>query len=328
MRKILKSAVAGVRTVVWCSFYVAGSSAWGENVPFDSIPFELGNGDRVYVQGRVNGSQPLRFLFDTGATGMVINPESTGGKVTMKFDGTVSNTGTTGASEVKKSSDNTFSLGNRTWKGVPFISISYAPELWDGVIGLWFIRQQVTEINYSKRMIYLYSHDSYTPPPNSIRLKVAYVMGVPVVPVQVTVNGKTHALRLEVDTGSDRVLDLNTPFVKKHGLLGTQTPFAVSHISGSEKDVGVLENVIFDDIRMGDYRLPRIPGAFSTVKKGVQSSAEMDGVMGNNLLKRFNLVCDLKEGYIYLIPNDLLYTPFYECLIGNPRPEEERGKAK
>lgn len=328
MKRILKNVVGGVRVVVACCFYMALSYAWGENVPFDSIPFELGKADRVYVQGRVNGSQPLRFMLDTGATGMVINPESTGGKVSMKFDGTVSNMGTTGASEVKKSSDNTFSLGNQMWKGVPFISISYEPELWDGVIGLWFIRQQVTEINYSKRMIYLYRHGSYTPPPNAINLKVEYVMGVPVVPVQVTVNGKTHALRLEVDTGSDRVLDLNTPFVKKHGLLGTQVPFAVSQISGSEKDVGVLENVILDDIRIGKYRFPRIPGAFSTVKNGVQSSAEMDGVMGNNLLKRFNLVCDLKEGYIYLIPNDLLYTPFYECLIANPQPAEEAGKGK
>ena len=42
---------------------------------------------------------------------------------------------------------------------------------------------------------------------------------------------------------------------------------------------------------------------------------EMDGVMGNNLLKRFNLVYDSQNGYLYLIPNNLLYTPFYDCLL-------------
>lgn len=41
----------------------------------------------------------------------------------------------------------------------------------------------------------------------------------------------------------------------------------------------------------------------------------MDGVMGNNLLKRFNLVYDSMKGYIYLIPNNLIYTPFYDCLL-------------
>ena len=286
------------------------------NVPYDSIPFELGADHRVYLQGTVNGGKPLRFLLDTGATGMIINPDSTEGKVDMKFDGKVTNVGTTGTSEVKSSSSNSFVLGKQKMEGVPFISIPYDPKLWDGVIGLWFLNQQVTEINFSKKTLYLYSHDSYTPPANAIRLKVEYALGLPLVPVQVSVNGKTHSLRLEVDTGSDRVLDLNTPFVEKHKLQGTQAPFAISHITGSEKDVGVLENVIFDDMRIGHYCLPRIPGAFSTVKNGVQSSAEMDGVMGNNLLKRFNIVCDFKGGYIYLIPNDLIYTPFYDCLTG------------
>ena len=49
----------------------------------------------------------------------------------------------------------------------------------------------------------------------------------------------------------------------------------------------------FDSIQLGGCKLPLIPGAFSTVTSGIQSIAEMDGVMGNNLLKRFNMVYDL-----------------------------------
>lgn len=327
MKKILRNTIRGGKAALMAVLYLSVSSAWGDNVPFDSIPFELEKDGRVYVKGAVNGSQPFRFMLDTGATDLIINPESTKGKVDMTFDAKVTNTGTTGVSEVKKSSSNTFCLGNQTFKGAPFLSISYAPELWDGVIGLWFIRQQVTEINYDQRKINLYEHGSYAPPANAIKLKVEYVLDLPVVPVQVTVNGKTHSLRLEVDTGSDRVLDLNTPFVQKHGLEGTQEPFSISYVSGSEKEVGILKNVIFENIKIGAYCLPRIPGAFSTLKQGIQSSAEMDGVMGNNLLKRFNLVCDLKEGYIYLIPNDLLYTPFYDCLVAKPE-AVEKGKEK
>ncbi|MEF2891194.1 MAG: hypothetical protein U0O39_00325, partial [Akkermansia sp.] len=45
------------------------------------------------------------------------------------------------------------------------------------------------------------------------------------------------------------------------------------------------------------------------------SMPEMDGVMGNNLLKRFNLVYDSQNSCLYLIPNNLLYTPFYDCLL-------------
>ncbi len=275
----------------------------------------MGPASRIYVHCEVNGSKPLRFLFDTGATDMVISTHTLGREVKMKFDGTVVNHGATGTSEIRQSLDNRFKIGSLAFANVPFIAIPYSPDDWDGVIGLWFIRQQVTEVNYAEKKIYLYPHGSYTPPENAILLKVEYVQGIPVVPVEVSVNGKSYSLRLSVDTGSDRVLDLNTPFVAKHSLLGSQKPFSVASISSSDGNSGHLENVIFDSIRIGDCKLPRIPGAFSTVKSGMQSISEMDGVMGNNLLKRFNLVCDFQAGFLYLIPNNLLYTPFYDCLI-------------
>lgn len=284
------------------------------NISTASIPFELGPASRIYVKCSVNGSRPLRFLFDTGATAMVISTHSLKG-VPMEFGETIVNHGATGSGEVRRSTDNQFSIRGRTLEHVPFIAIPYSADQWNGVLGLWFIKQQVTEVNYTDRKIYLYPHGSYTPPPHAIRLKIEYVMGIPVVPAQVTVNGKTHQLRLSVDTGSDRVLDLNTPFVKKHHLLGSQKPFCISRISSSDSHTGVLENVMFDSIQLAACKLPLIPGAFSTVTAGIQSSPEMDGVMGNNLLKRFNLVYDSREGYIYLIPNNLLYTPFYECLL-------------
>ncbi len=295
--------------LVWCSGVLA------ENVPSSEIPFELGNDSRIYVQCRVNGSAPLRFLFDTGATDMVVNSAIVGKKLEMKFDGKALNHGATGSIEIPTSSDNSFQIGKQDFTQVPMLGIEHPSAQWEGVIGLWFIRQQVTEVNFTQRKIILYPNGSYTPPKDAIRLKVEYVMDVPVVPVKVTVNGKTYDLRLEVDSGSDRVLDLNTPFVEKHRLLGSQKPFAISEIYSSDRNSGHLENVIFDAIQIGDYKLPRIPGAFSTVKSGVQASPDMDGVMGNNLLKRFNFVCDLQAGYIYLIPNDLLYTPFYQSLI-------------
>lgn len=41
---------------------------------------------------------------------------------------------------------------------------------------------------------------------------------------------------------------------------------------------------------------------------------DIDGIMGNNFLKRFNMLIDFKRNIIYLKPNELLYTPFSEFL--------------
>ena len=261
---------------------------YAQNTPFDSIPFELGADHRIYIDCKVNGSSPLRFLFDTGATDLVINPNSPRSTYSVTFDGTVDNNGATGSNRVAKSSRNRFETGHRVLENMSLVSIPYP---------------------------YLYDADHYIPSRRAIKLKVKFVMGVPVVPVRLVINGKKYDTKLEIDTGSDRVIDLNTPFVKRHRLLGTQQPFALSRITSSDTCGGVLENVYFDEVRLRDYPFVRIPGAFSTVVSGVQSSSEMDGVIGNNFLKRFNMVCDFAHGLVYLSPNDLLYSPFYDFLV-------------
>ena len=143
-----------------------------------------------------------------------------------------------------------------------------------------------------------------------------YCLGVPVVPVGVRVGGVDYLVSVAVDTGSDRVFDLNTPFVRRNGLLGTQKPFAISRIAGTVKDGGELQNVFFDSVTLGGtLTLLRIPGAFSTVTTGVQASKKMDGVLGNNFLQRFNQLYDFKNNDLYLEVNDRLYTPFYDFLV-------------
>ena len=142
-------------------------------------------------------------------------------------------------------------------------------------------------------------------------MKVEYELGVPVVPLQVRINGKDYQVRAEIDMGSDRVFDLNTPFVRQHDLEKSQTPFAISEITSSDANQGKLYNVYFDEVKLGTLSLPCIPGAFSTLTTGVQASDKMDGVLGNNFLQRFHLTLNLQEGHIYLQPNNLLYNPFY-----------------
>lgn len=281
----------------------------------DSIPFELGADSRVYLRCRVNDSDTLRFLLDTGATDMVMNPNAPRSNYTMNFDSEVTNSGATGVNQIRSSSSNRFTVGETTVEGMRFLSIPYPPDFWDGVIGLSFIGRAPMRIDYHRRMIYLYDPEGFQAPKGALRLKVEYEMGVPVVPVRVRVNGCDYQIRVEVDMGSDRILDLNTPFVRAHNLLGSQAPFAISRISSSDANTGELLNVFFDELELDGLVLPRIPGAFSTVTAGVQASDKMDGVFGNNFLQRFNMTLDLQRGFIYLEPNNLLYKPFYDFVF-------------
>ena len=61
--------------------------------------------------------------------------------------------------------------------------------------------------------------------------------------------------------------------------------------------------------------MPKVAGAFSRLTSGMQSKEDIDGMIGNNFLKRFNMVIDFKNKKVHLQPNNYFYTPFYDFLI-------------
>lgn len=290
--------------------------------PLDTIPFELGTDNRIYVTTYINGndSTPLRFLVDTGATDIVINSNSSRSKGIASFNSSVSNNGANSV-EVIPATDYTekVRIGKQTVSGLKLISIPYPPEAWDGVIGLSYLKNFDVLIDYKERYMILYESGNGAEIASGKGkyevLDFDYRLGIPVIHMNVCINETVYPVFVEIDTGSDRILDLNTPFVANNNLIGSKQPFAISTISGTTADGGKLLNVFFDYIKIGNITLPRIPGAFSTVKSGVQASEAMDGVMGNNMLQRFNQVYDFKNSKLYITINDRLYSPFYDFLI-------------
>lgn len=295
--------------------------ARAEVTPVDTIPFELGADNRLYVAVYINGQddRPLRFLLDTGATDVVLNSNSPRTEGLASFTGSVENNSANSVETIPSTAPSqVVRMGSRAISGLKLIAIPYPPDAWDGVLGLSYLRNFDVRIDYRRKSIFLYElgDGQKAASDKAVRLKMDYCLGVPVVPVGVCVGGVDYLVSVAVDTGSDRVFDLNTPFVRRNGLLGTQKPFAISRIAGTVKGGDELQNVYFDSVTLGDaLTLPRIPGAFSTVTTGVQASDAMDGVLGNNFLQRFNQLYDFKNNDLYLEVNDRLYTPFYDFLV-------------
>lgn len=304
-----------------CFICLLSLSAWAEVIPVDTIPFELGADNRLYVTVYINGQddRPLRFLLDTGATDVVLNSNSPRTEGLAAFTGSEENNSANSVETIPSTEPSqVVRMGSRAISGLELVAIPYPPDALDGVLGLSYLRNFDVRIDYRRKSIFLYElgDGQKAASDKAVRLKMDYRLGVPVVPVGVRVGGVDYLVSVEVDTGSDRVFDLNTPFVRRNGLRGTQKPFAISRIAGTVKDGDELQNVYFDSVTLGDaLTLPRIPGAFSTVTTGVQASDAMDGVLGNNFLQRFNQLYDFKNNYLYLEVNDRLYTPFYDFLV-------------
>lgn len=285
--------------------------------PVGEIPFTIGDDGRIYVTAFVNGSDSLNFLVDTGATTITLNTNSRKLKGLIHEKDTVDNMGTTGFNKVTASHDNSLTIGTIQYNKAECVNIPFSQDMWDGVLGLNGLSAFNIEINYDKHKIYCYPKDSalVLMSESYVVLPFAYKYDVPFIEIPIKLNESTYRLQLEVDTGSDRIIDLSTTFVNRNRLLGTKKPFAISRITSSDGGSGELKNVYFDEVRVGQYVLPKIPGAFSTLNSGMLNEKDVDGMIGNNFLKRFNMLIDFKSKKMYLQPNNLMYTPFYDFLV-------------
>lgn len=117
-----------------------------------------------------------------------------------------------------------------------------------------------------------------------------------------------------MDTGSDAALDLTTPFVNKNRFSGKLKTIAISTALGSDGNKSELHIVRMPEVRLGHYRFYVLPTGLATVTEGLMASPDLQGVLGNNFLKRFNITYDFSRNKVYLEPNDLLHSPYFDWL--------------
>ena len=302
-------------TIIALLFFILFPTS-AQNIPTDTIPFYMAPDSRIYTWCKVNNSDSLSFLIDTGASDMVINSRLRN-QLDMQFDSFVENQGTTGTNKTEASSNNTLIWGSKKMDQLRFIELPYPmPEL-DGVLGLSVLSQFVIEINYDKKCIYLYDKDKFIPDADK-SIPIQFKHNVPFINIKIQSHNKEVTALTEIDTGSDRILDLAHHFVEQHQLssdLGA--PFAISTITSSDGNAMQINNVFLPCLQIGSFNLYKIPGGYANGSNqvGILSSKEVDGMLGNTFLKRFNITLDLSRNQLYLEVNNQMYSPFYDFLI-------------
>jgi len=77
------------------------SDASLKSIQTDTISFKLGSDHGIHLEGSINGSEPLDFLFDTGANAIVLTSSLIGDKVSISLDSQTENNGADGISTMQ-----------------------------------------------------------------------------------------------------------------------------------------------------------------------------------------------------------------------------------
>lgn len=276
------------------------------NQTTDTIPFELGKDNRIHLKGKVNNSESLDLLFDTGASSCVITSSLINKKVTLNIDGTQENGSTDGTSIVNKSSKNTISIGNLIWNDVPLLSIDYKNEPFDIVLGWVAFEDKIIEINHDKSVLVIHQK---LPSLNYEYSKIQIDFldrGVPHINCKLIVNGKESNVMCTFDLGSNGDLIVGQKFAQANLLYDSLKIVGKTTSVGSTGNKIINDKVVLPKLKIGDYEIYNMP---MSIKQKDPENVDHNENIGNNILKRFNAIIDFNNHFIYIKPNKLFYSP-------------------
>ncbi len=277
------------------------------NQTTDTMPFSLGKDDRIHLKGKVNNSDSLDFLFDTGAGSCVITSSLINQKVKLTIDGSQENGGSDGIAVVGKSSKNTIEINNLMWKDVSLLSIDYKNPSFDLVLGWVAFENKIIEMDYEKNILVIHQSlpkliAEYT------KLEFKLIEGIPYIKVKLIVNGIERESWFDFDTGSDGALTIGQKFAKEYSLNNVMKNMGSSKSVGSTGNVIMSKVVTLPKLKLGNYEMYQIP---LSIQQQEVENVEYNENIGNKILKRFNTIIDFKNNFIYLKPNRLFYSPMY-----------------
>jgi hypothetical protein len=268
----------------------------------DTIPFTLGSDHGIHLKGKINKSDTLDFLFDIGANAIVITSNLIGNKVNLELDGKAENKGSDGLHNIEKSSSNEIEIGTLNWTNVEIISIDYQNPNFDGVLGWIAFENKIVEINYDKNILIIHKSIETTPK-DYFKIETIMIEGLLFIKGNTLVNGTVSEGWFEYDSGSNGCLSLSQNFATENNLNGAMEKVGESISSGSAGIEWKAHNYILPKLQFGEFELLEIP---ISINEKDPEGIENNDILGNNLLKRFNAIIDLKNFQIYLRPNTLL----------------------
>lgn len=284
------------------------------------IPFAL-SGNLVLLPVRVNDSQPLWFIFDTGADSTVIDAGLVK-ELRLTPAGKITGSGSGGDAEAVVLKELSFKLPNveashRTVAALPldFLSAPLGRKI-SGILGNDITKEFVVEIDYAARTINLYEPQSYRYRGAGEIIPIIFEENLPFVRVRLAIEGRAKiAAKLELDTGSTGALLLNTPFVNKQQLLKSIPQTSQIRIGGvggtAQAFLGRIKNV-----SLGSFMLEDPVTRFSQSTRGDYATARYDGLLGGEILHRFRVVIDYSRRRMMLEPNTEFPLPYEVDMSG------------
>lgn len=271
------------------------------------IPFTLLTGGIIIVHATLDDfTDSLNFVFDTGSGGISLD-SSTADYYKLKLvpsDRIVR--GIAGIRNVSFANNHTLRMPGVSVPNLDFhindyevLSSAYGIRI-DGIMGYSFLRRFIVAIDYDEQVIKVYVPGTYKYPRGGYLLKPQFST----LPMQVAgvrdhsnVSGKFY-----LDTGAGLCLLLNDDFAEDSTIFKKKRHMYLTQAEGLGGKTDMQLSVV-RELRIGPYRFRNVPTYIFSDDYNVTNYPVLGGLIGNDILRRFNVVFNYPMQEIYIKPN-------------------------
>jgi hypothetical protein len=280
-----------------------------------SIRFRVLNGGIILGKVRM-GAFPdsLSFIFDTGCGGISLD-SSTAER--LKLVPRVSpNTirGIAGSRQQRLLDDMSLHLGALTMDSLLMqvsnydILTSIYGEQIDGIVGYSFFSRYVVRVDYDSSKIDVYSNGPVKYPEGGFLLR-PQVVGLPMLEGQLR-DGRDINSRFYFDTGAGLCLLFSSHFTSDSAVFGPKKKKPVLAEGAGLGGKKEMQLTTLKTFTLGPFHFRQIPTYIFDDSYDVTNYPQLGGLIGNDLLRRFNLILNYARSEIYILPNSAFNQPF------------------
>lgn len=170
----------------------------------------------------------------------------------------------------------------------------------DGIIGYSVLRRYIVKIDYDSLSIEFWSQGSLKYPRGGFLLK-PIISSLPVHTLRVKDEATVNS-RFLYDIGAGLNMMLSTDFIKDSNLLHKKRKLYTKEAEGLGGKIDMHMTVI-KEVKLGPYRFRNVPIYIFDDQYNITSYPYLGGLIGNDLLRRFNVILNYRQRDFYLVPN-------------------------
>lgn len=271
------------------------------------FPFVLLNGGIIVLKAKVdNSADSLNFVLDTGSGGISLDSTTVSdlGFTVSKSSRTIR--GIAGLRLVDFVYDHTLRLKGLDVPHLDFhindyelLSSVYGVRI-DGIIGFSFLRRFIVKVNYDDMTIEVYSPGIFKYPRGGYLLHPDF-SNLPLFTAMLKDN-RDVTERFIFDSGAGLCLLLSKDFVEDSSIIKKTRPIYTTQAEGLGGKK-IMQLTVVKEVRIGPYKFKQVPVHIFDDEYNVTTYPLLGGLIGNDLLRRFNLIINYPEQRIYLKPN-------------------------